>query len=157
MKKENIFQKSSVFRFIILLMLISNVAYVSIEIYKSQFIKSFVNKVDMTEVAFSKLVTLSNYALVFESVFLLLSILGVVMMFIKIYRPLLASYLVAQLLFLTSVLVLNNTLAWVFEAPAGNMTQLLYAPFVLAVATLIYFFVKNAFLIKESMDYKMSQ
>ena len=55
MKKENIFQKSSVFRFIIFLMLISNIAYVSIEIYKSQFSKSFVNKSDMTEVTFSNL------------------------------------------------------------------------------------------------------
>lgn len=157
MKKERIFQKSSVFRFIILLMLISNIAYVSIEIYKSQFSKSFVNKSDMTEVTFFKLVTLSNYALFFEIVFLFLTILCVVMMFIKMYRPLLASYLVIQLLFLTSVLVLNNTLAWAFEAPAGNMTQLLYAPFVLAVATLIYFFVKNVFQKKESMDYKVNQ
>jgi magnesium-transporting ATPase (P-type) len=157
MKKENIFQKSSVFRFIILLMLISNIAYVSIEIYKSQFSKSFVNKSDITEVAFSQLITLSNYALVFESVFLLLSILGVVMMFIKMYRPLLASYLVIQLLFLTSVLMLNTTLAWTFGAPVGNMTQLLYAPFVLAVVTLIYFLIKNTFLKKESMDYKVSQ
>lgn len=157
MKKENIFQKSGVFRFILLLMLISNIVYVSIEIYKSQISKSLVYKSKMIELAFSKLVTLSNYTLVIETAFLILSLMGLVMMFIKMYRPLLASCLVIQLVFLTSMLTLNNILAWVFEAPVGNMTQLLYAPFVLVLAILIYFVVKNTFPKKGSMDYKASQ
>lgn len=40
MKIENVFKKSGVFRFLILLMLISNMVYVSIEIYKSKISNS---------------------------------------------------------------------------------------------------------------------
>lgn len=157
MKKENIFQKSVVFRFIILLILISNIIYVSIEIYKSQISKSLVNKSEITELVFSKLVTFSNYALIFEFVFLLLSLASVVIMFIKTYRPLLVSYLVIQSLFLMSLFVLNNVLAWIFDAPVGNMTQLLYVPFILVFAVFIYFVVKKTFLKTELKNHKVSQ
>ncbi|WP_210468482.1 hypothetical protein [Sporosarcina sp. 6E9] len=151
MKIENVFQKSGVFRFIILLMLISNMVYVSIEIYKSQFSNSLVKNTEITELTFTKLATLSSYALIFEMVFLVLSLVGIAMIFIKIYRPLFLSYVVIQLVLLTSMLALNNVLAWAFDAPAGNMSQLLFVPFALVFAALFYFVVKNTFLKKSRL------
>ena len=116
-----------------------------------------VKNIEITELTFTKLATLSSYALIFEIVFLVLSLVGIAMIFIKNYRPLFLSYVVFQLVLLTSMLALNNILAWAFEAPAGNMSQLVFVPFALVFAALFYLVVKNTFLKKESINYKVSQ
>lgn len=119
--------------------------YVSIEIYKSKISKPLLGKSEITKLEFSKLETLSNYGSTFEAAFLILSIFGVFLVFTKKYKPLLKSYIVIQLTFLISILTLNNVLAWAFDAPIGNMTQLLFIPFILVFGVLVYFVIKGIF------------
>lgn len=139
----NVFKKSGLFRLIILLMFLLNVVYVSIEIYKAKISNPLLGNSEVTKLEFAKLETLSNYTSTFETAFLLLSIIGTFLIFIKRYKPLLKSYIVIQLTFLTSILILNNALAWIFDAPTGNMTQLLFGPFTLLLGVLIYFVIKG--------------
>ncbi|MBO1914058.1 hypothetical protein J4G37_55740, partial [Microvirga sp. 3-52] len=58
---------------------------------------------------------------------------------------LLKSYIVIQLTFLISIYSVNLILAWILDAPSGNMTQLLIGPFIFTFVILIYFVIKNSY------------
>ncbi|WP_432355726.1 hypothetical protein [Sporosarcina sp. A2] len=143
--EKNIFKRSRMFRLIIVLMAISNVIYVAIEIYKSKISEPLLGKSEITKLEYYELENLSNYSSTFEAIFIILAIIGTSLAFTGKYKPLLKSYIVIQLTFLISICSANAILAWIFDAPSGNMTQLVMGPFLLIFGTLIYFVIKNTY------------
>ncbi|WP_210467927.1 hypothetical protein [Sporosarcina sp. 6E9] len=143
--ENNIFKRSGMFRLIIVLMAISNVIYVAIEIYKSKISKPLLGKPEITKLEYSELVNLSNYSSTFEVIFIILAIVSAALVFTGKYKPLLKSYIVIQLTFLISIYSVNLILAWILDAPSGNMTQLLIGPFIFTFVILIYFVIKNSY------------
>ncbi|TFJ90658.1 hypothetical protein [Lentibacillus salicampi] len=132
-----ILKRSRIFYILVLALL--NMTYVSIEIYKSKISKPLLENSKITQLEFAKLESMSNYALLFETAFLIISVIWTLLMFTKKYEPTIKSSIPIQLLLLVSLLILNCTLSWLFDAPIGNLTQLLFGPIVFTSGAVIYF------------------
>ena len=57
--------------------------------------------------------------------------------FINVHQKKPNSFHITSLLI--SLFVINYILSWSFNAPVGNLTQLLYGPFVFVIGAMIYF------------------
>lgn len=139
---RNPFKQSNTFYIVILVCL--NIAYVSIEIYKSSVSEPLLGRTGITQAEFSKLETISHYALFFENAFLIVSIIWAVLMFSKNYMPSLKGSIFIHLSLLIVLFMLNCALAWIFNAPIGNVTQLLLGPLVLVFGALFYFLLNHS-------------
>ncbi|MFB9973188.1 hypothetical protein FPQ10_08530 [Allobacillus sp. SKP2-8] len=128
--------KSSKFIFITIL-LILNLGYISIEIYKSILSKPLGPTITQSE--FSRISTLSDFAYLFEVAFILVSLTWILLMFIKRNRTHFIQHAGIHASLLISLFVINYILSWSFNAPVGNLTQLLYGPFVFVIGAMIYF------------------
>lgn len=147
-KNKQIFKRNYPFYFIFLLLTVINLLYVRAEVNRPNilksmgynFIESSVFQVSQTEV--EKLATVHNYSLLFESAFLVISLLCILLLFTKKVRPLFKSLLIMTFIFFLCLFILNITLATIFGAPPGNLTQLLLIPFQFLFLSGIYGFVK---------------
>lgn len=142
---KKLFNQSNIFHILILLQVFINMAYVSIEIYKSTVSKPLLDKLELTHNEFAKLVTLSNYASFFENAFLIIVVIYSIMAFTKKYEPFLKDSILIQLTSLSILFIFNYVLAMIFDAPAGNLTQLLFIPLVITFVGIIYFMLKTLF------------
>src|SRR5699024_9201641 len=143
--KKNNFKQSGVFRFIVLLMAILNVVYVSIVLYKSKIIKPLLAKPTITEQEFFQLQNLTNYTYFLEVVFIILALIGTFLIFTKKHKRLLKSFFVIHLIFLMAMFILNQSLAWMFDAPSGDMSQNLIGPFLIMFWVFIFLIIKKAY------------
>lgn len=135
-KSTNFFKQNRMFYVFVFVLL--NIAYVSIEIYKSIISEPLLFKNEITQSEFAEVQTLSNFAYFFEISFLILSIIWTLFMFSKKYKYSLRRSLFIQLLLLIALFILNCTLSWLFDVPVGNLVQLLFGPFVFVIGALIY-------------------
>ena len=131
--------------FYILTLVVLNMAYISIEIYKSKIVEPLLGKSNITKLEFSKIETLSNFAYYFEVSFLIVSIIWTLLLFSKKYKPQFKKSIIIQLSFLILVFIFNYTLSWIFGAPVGNLTQLLLGPLVFVIGAIIYFTLSSHF------------
>ncbi len=141
--KKKLFNQNNILRILILLQVFINMAYVSIEIYKSTVSKPLLGKLEITQGEFTKIRTLSNYASFFEIAFLIIIIVYITMIFIKKYKPFLKGSILIQLTALISLFILNYVFAIVFNAPVGNLTQLLFIPLLITLGVTIYLIFKS--------------
>lgn len=142
-KQRNIIKQSILFGLSILIMFFLNVAYVSIELYKSNISKTLLAKAEITQVEFAKIETLTNYAITIDTAFIILTIGSIVFMFLKKNRPKIKSANLFLLTFLIVLFVLNMVTARIFDAPIGNITQLLYIPIIIVFVVYIYLVIRN--------------
>jgi len=138
MRKIGMFLKQNK-AFYILTLVVLNLVYVSIEIYKSKISEPLLGKPNITKLEFSKIETLSNFAYYFEVAFLIVSIIWTSLLFLKKYKPQFKKSIFIQLSFLIIVFIFNYTLSWIFDAPVGNLTQLLFGPLGYVIGAIIYF------------------
>lgn len=104
------------------------------------FTGSSVYQVSQAEV--EKLSMVSNYSLQLESTFIILSLLCMLFLLTKRARPFFTSLVIMTFSFFSVLFLLNIGLAVIFEAPQGNLTQLLVIPFQFLVFICIYGFVR---------------
>ncbi|MDT8860382.1 hypothetical protein N0O92_09060 [Alkalihalobacillus sp. MEB130] len=130
MDKKFAFKQSGVFLVAILLLTLFNIGYVSIEIYKSSMSQPMVSGSTITEAEFSRLSTLSQYALILETAFLILIILNICLTITKRNKLVLIGILL-HLGFLIVLFSVNTVIAAIFHAPVGNMRQIVYIPFII--------------------------
>ncbi len=150
--EKNIFKQSRVFRSITLLMAIFNVVYVSVVIYKSKISKPLLGQGIITEQEYSQLQNLTNYTSFIEVVFIILALVSIFLIFTKKHKCLLKGYFVIQLTFLIAMFTINVMLAWMFDAPSGDMSLNLIGPFLILFWAFIYFIFKKTYriLIKKA-------
>lgn len=141
--KNSILKQSVLYRFILIFMFLVNGVYVSIEIYRANIIKPLLEKSGLTRGEYTKVASLSRYAEIFERVFIVLAVVSVFLLFMKKYKPLIKSYMYTQLIFLTSLFVLNMILSKSFDVPAGSAVLNLITPFALLIGVFIYFVIKT--------------
>lgn len=144
-RENNFFKQSALFRFIIILMAILHVVYVSIAIYKSHISKPLLGQSHITKGEYSQLENLTNYTTFLEIVFILLILIGTFLIFTNKHKRLFNSYFVIQLTFLIAIAILNRVLAWIFDAPAGDLSQNLIIPFIIMFFVLMYFIIRRLF------------
>lgn len=146
---KQIFAKSNYpVYFSFVLLAIINIFYVTAEINKPNVLKSMgyditessVFQVSKAEI--ERLSAVSNYSLQFESAFIIISLLCMIFLLTKRVRPFFTSLIIMTFGFFSILFLLNISLAAIFEAPQGNLTQLLVIPFQLLVLTCIYGFLK---------------
>lgn len=150
--KNNIFKQSHIFRLSLYLMIILNVLYVSIAIYKSKISAPLLGKSNITADEFAEVLSLTKYTSFLEVVFIALSLGTILLVFTKKYKQLQKSYVVIQLIVLISIFLINEVLAWIFNAPAGDVSQNLIGPFAMTFWFSVYLIIKNTYLIlRESI------
>ncbi|KHF39235.1 hypothetical protein [Halalkalibacter okhensis] len=152
---NSIFEQSMLFRSILLLSVFLYMVYVSIEIYKSHISEPFIVNAELTQVEFNQLHLLSNYAFIAEVGFLILLIVCNLLMFKKEKKPFFKDFILFQLLMFTGLFLLNTALAWLFNVPIGNMTQILFAPFTVVMMVLIYFLIESFLRRREVKESKL--
>lgn len=118
-----------------------NIAYISIEIYKSIISEPLLLKAKITRLEFLKLETLSTYAWYLESAIIVLMFASVLFVCTKKYRSYLKSFIVVHLVYIGVFLLLGNILSWIFVAPVGNLTQQLIYPIMLLLVVLLYYII----------------
>lgn len=121
-----------------------NVIYVSIEIHKSKVAK-LIPSSELTSLEFERLEAISHYALIFEFAFLILSIFWTLILFTKKYKPFFRTSILIQCCSLLLLFVFNYALAILFDAPTGNLTQLIVLPFMVVIGAVLYFFIRKSF------------
>lgn len=125
-----------------------NLLYVRAELYKPNIIKSMgynINAYSAFQVSQSEVESLAavyNYTLLFESAFIIISLSCILFLFSKKVRPFFKSSLIMTFIFFLFLFLLNIILAIFFDAPQGNLTQLLLIPFQFLFLASIYGFVK---------------
>jgi glucan phosphoethanolaminetransferase (alkaline phosphatase superfamily) len=126
------------FWLMLIVMLLLNIVYISIKLYKSNISKPMLAKSEITQAEFARLHTLSNYALSIESSFLIVLIITMIIMFSKKHKSLIYRSLVLLLSFLILLLAVNIVATQIFDAPIGNNVQLLFVPILLVAGVFIY-------------------
>ena len=135
-------RQNKVFGLYLVLLAILNIAYVSIEIYKSKISEPLLLKAEITQLEFLRLETLSTYAWYFESAIIVLMFISVFLICTKKYHNFLKEFIAIHLVYLVTFLLLGNALSWIFVAPVGNLTQQLVFPIILILGALVYFITK---------------
>lgn len=129
----------------ILILSVLNIAYASIEIYKSIVSTPFSAKTNLTELEFSKIHHLTAYANFFEIAFLITSVIWTLLLFSKKNKQQFTKWIFIQLLFLVLLFIINGTLSVVTPALIGNLTQLFLGPFIFALGAWLYFIFNRFF------------
>lgn len=146
---KQIFAKSNYpVYFIFVLLTITNLLYVLSEVNKPNIIKSMgyditeysVFQVSQSEV--ERLSRISNYSHLFESAFIIISLLCIILLLTKKVRPFFRSLMFIAFSFFLFLYILNITLAILFDAPQGNLIQLLLIPSQFLFLVGIYGFIK---------------
>ncbi|WP_143484600.1 hypothetical protein [Halalkalibacillus sediminis] len=124
---KNILKESTLFRLYFILMSILAVAYVSIETYKSEINKPLIEKSGLTKSEFLEAHSLTILANNVEIALVVLALLGVWVIYLKKYRPYMGSFLISHIIFLAAIFLMGTVVAKIFDAPVGNLTEIVFS------------------------------
>lgn len=147
-KNKQIFKRNYPLYFIFALLTFINLLYVSVEVNKPNILKAMgydVTKYSVFSVSQSeveRLSAVSNYSLLFESAFIIISMLWIVFLLTKKVRPFFKSMMIITVNFFLFLFLLNIAFAIIFSTPYGNLVQLLIIPFQILLLVCIYGFLK---------------
>lgn len=144
--------KNNLFRVVMTLLFLTNIAYITIETLKFQKSDFVFNHSTMTEAMFAEITTLSNYLIVIESIFFLFTLVGIVLLCNKVYRSFAESYFFGQFIVLVVLFLINTIVAWIFHIPMGNIVQLLYAPLAITFVIVSYLLIHNYLMKQQQLD-----
>lgn len=126
------------------LLTIINFIYISIEIIKPSVLESLgydfteTSVYQVTHAEIRQISAIANYSLLFETAFIILAIVCMLLFFTKRFRPFFTSLMIMTFSLLSLLFILDVVLAMIFDAPQGNLTQLLIVPFQFLMAACIY-------------------
>lgn len=133
--------QSTLFRIFLILAALSNLIYVFIEIKKNRLIQPLLTKSEINQLEYSQINSFSNSSFFFETTFIIFTLLMFLIIFRKKYRIVLKTGVSLLLIYFSMLFLLNSFLSWLFNAPLGNLTQILTLPFIILLLIIIYYVV----------------